>query len=327
MPAVSFNETREIILKNMKEQMIGAKGERMGEEYVYTSFHELGDFRIEEIQPLYERLIELASMEKSHFEDAVKMAEMVDVIWADLEQRPEIKFNRNELKLACLLHDIGKSGPLGANRDQRRLIQAMFNQKYFNTKYGKFKELKVIPKDLTIADALGMENLLLDEEKLKLIEYLKTLSLHIYYPELKKVKVEKLDIQKHRMIDLWREHDYWTWDLLNEYGNNKVTLEVKKVASTHHALEGHDPAAVDGFISAENITMELLDKYLMITLIDKYQAWIKRSGLSHQETIKILEIQIKKSREDGIIDKKIEEKFYTYLQIIAKYEQLPQLIN
>jgi hypothetical protein len=297
-----------------------------GEAYVFENFHQIG-FKIEEMPELYERLIELASMERSHFEDAVKMAKIVDIIWEDLRHDSEIKFDQKELKLACLFHDIGKSGPKDANREQRRLVQMIYNTKYFNSKSGKFNILKGSPKDLTIEEAFEIESQMSAEEKEKIVTYLRTLTIHKYYPEIKKIKTEDLDPKKHKMIDIWREHDYWTWDLLKGYGNHVVTDDVKKVASTHHALEGHDPAAVDGFISGENVTLELLDKYLMITLLDKYQAWVKRAGISHGEAIKELESQIKESINAEIIDTKVAARFYKYLKIIEKYDGLPQLIN
>ena len=292
------------------------KGE--SEAYVFESFHNLG-FKIEDMPELYERLIELSSIEKSHFKDAVHMALMVDEIWADLESRAGITLNKKELKLSCLFHDIGKSGPVNADRTQRRLIQMLFNSKYFSPNSEGFKD-KGSPKDITIEQALKSETQISKEDKEKIIEYLGTLSVHIYNPENKKAKSQKLDIKSHKMIDFWREHDYWTWDLLKEHGNDQVTDEVKKVASTHHALEGHDPAAVDGFIRDENITLELLDKYLMITLLDKYQAWIGRAGLDHEKAIIKLTEQIEESFKAEIINEDIRNRFLRYLQIIKDHD-------
>lgn len=291
---------------------------RAGEAYVFESFHRLG-FKIEQMPELHERLIELANMEKSHFIDAVHMALMVEEVWADLEQSPEITFNKNELKLSCLFHDIGKSGPQNADQEQRRLIQMLFNSKYFSPKSPDFAG-KGSPKDMTIEQALTVESQIPDADRENILEYLGSLDIHIYNHNKKIAEPQKLDVKKHKMIDFWREHDYWTWDLLKKYGNGLVTEEVKKVASTHHALEGHDPASVDGYIKAENITLELLDKYLMITLLDKYQAWVVRSGLDHESAIKKLEEQIEESSKANIVSAEIREKFISYLQIIKKHD-------
>jgi hypothetical protein len=307
-------------------------GKNKANVYVFESFHQLG-FKIEAMPELYERLIELAGMEKSHFQDAVHMALMVDEIWADLEHTPDITFNKNELKLACLFHDIGKSGPETADREERRLIQMLFNSKYFSPRSKDF-EGKGSPKDMTIEQALILETKISEEDKKKIKDYLETLEVHIYHseikeskPDKKKAEAEKLDIKKHKMIDFWREHDYWTYNLLKSHGNHLVTKEVRNVASTHHALEGHDPAAVDGFITAEGTTMELVDKYTMITLIDKYQAWIERSGKSHADAIIELRNQIKMSRDQNIISDKVAKQYYKYLEILAKHENLPKIVN
>ncbi|MCX6740258.1 MAG: hypothetical protein NTZ49_03455 [Candidatus Parcubacteria bacterium] len=301
--------------------------EKFGEAYVFKAFHELG-FKIELMPELYERLIELATMEKSHFVDAVKMAKMVDVIWDDIRTLPDIKLTKNEMKLACLFHDIGKSGPKEAeNREQRRMIQMLFNQKYFNPKSEGFKNLKGPIKNLSIADALQMETQIAPQSKKRVIAYLETLTIHIYNPASKKAEPEKLDIKKHKMIDFWREHDYWTLSLLKAYGNHQVNNDVKEVASTHHTLEGHDPCEVDGMLKHESATMELSDKYLMLTLIDKYQAWIDRSGLSHIVAIKKLKSEIAQSWKDKIISKEVAKKFLDCLRRIKKYKDLPNLIN
>jgi hypothetical protein len=251
----------------------------------------------------------------------------VEVIWDDIKTLPGIKLSKNEMKLACLFHDIGKSGPEEADREQRRMIQMLYNQKYFNPKSEGFKKLKGSIKDLTIAYAVQRETLIAPQSKKRLIAYLETLTIHIYNPETKKAEPVKLDTRKHKMIDFWREHDYWTLDLLRAHGNHQVNNDVMEVASTHHALEGHDPCEVDGMLTHEAATMELSDKYLMLTLIDKYQAWIDRSGLTHLRAIKKLKLEIAQSWKKNIISKEVAKKFLDCLRKIRKYQNLPQLIN
>lgn len=294
--------------------------------FVFRVFHQNG-FEIKKIPELYKRLSELAAMEHSHFKDAVKMSKMVDIIWADLQNIKDIKFDKSELKLSCLFHDIGKSGPEGANDEQRRLVQMLFDSKFFNRDNPKFQGLGKAPKDLTIKEALDLEDQISEDDKIKIKEYLGTLQVHIYNIKRRKASPRKLDINRHTMIDFWREHDYWTWDLLKRYAKKEVHDDIKKVASTHHALEGHDPASVDGFIRDENIALEMMDKYLMITLIDKYQAWVERSNKTHEDTIQILREQIAESRNKRIITKKIEQKFYRYLEILERNNKLAEILK
>ncbi|MCX6746351.1 MAG: hypothetical protein NTX00_05075 [Candidatus Parcubacteria bacterium] len=299
------------------------KFESKEEAYVFEQFHRV-NFQIEKIPALYERLVELNSMPDSHFEDAVSMAKIVDYLWDEIKGGKDIKFTKDKLKLACLFHDIGKSGPAKVDHRKRYLIETLFNPKLFNPKSEKFQGKR--PRDLSIDKALDLENL---PEKEEIKEYLQALSLHIYDPKLKKAKEEKLDLKKHKMIDLWREHDYWTRDLLKDYIDDQLDEPVAKVASTHHALDGHDPWDIDGFISDESVAIEVIDKYLILTLVDKYQAWVDRSGLSHEEAIEKIKKEITESKDAKIINHegKVYDKFIKYLEIIKKHPEITEIIK
>jgi len=299
------------------------KFESKEEAYVFEQFHRV-DFQIEKIPELYERLVELNSMPESHFEDAVGMAKIVDYLWDEIKGEKDIKFTKDKLKLACLFHDIGKSGPADANHGQRYLIETLFNPTLFSPKSEKFKNRK--PREMSIEEALETENM---PEKEEIKEYLKTLSVHIYDPKSKKTKEEKFDLKKHKMIDFWREHDYWTRDLLTKYSDDNIDEAVAKVASTHHALDGHDPWNLDGFISDESITIEVIDKYLILTLVDKYQAWVDRSGLPHNLAIEKIKEDIEDSKMKEIINHegKVYNKFIKYLKIIEEHPEIADIIK
>ncbi|MFA5188307.1 MAG: hypothetical protein WC460_03025 [Patescibacteria group bacterium] len=310
----------------MKEKLSNEKPslkkfESKEEAYVFEQFHDVG-FQIEKIPALYERLVELNSMPDSHFEDAVSMAKIVDYLWAEIKGEKDITFSKDKLKLACLFHDIGKSGPAKASHRQRYLIETLFNPKLFNPKSEKFKGKR--PRNLSIDEALDSEDL---PEKEEIKKYLETLTLHIYDHKLKKAQAEKLDLKKHAMIDLWREHDYWTRELLQEYIDDQIDESLAKVASTHHALDGHDPWDIDGLIADESVAIEVIDRYLILTLVDKYQAWVDRSGLSHDEAIKKIHDEIKDSKDKEIINHNGEvfNKFKKYLQIIKKHPEIAEL--
>jgi hypothetical protein len=290
-------------------------------KYVFKEFHEV-DFEIEKFPELFERLVELSNLPESHFDDAVKMEKIVEALWGDIKKE-KMNFTLSELKLACLFHDIGKSGPVEANKRQRKIIiNQIFNTEYFNPQKPEFKNKNI--KNLTIGEALELENFS-NKEEIK--QYLKTLTLHIFYKDKKQIIEEKLDLNKHRLIDLWREHDYWTYQLLKKYGDQKIPKDLIIITSSHHTLEGYDPAMIDGNMPNEAITLELLDKYLIVTLVDKYQAWIDRAGKNHDEAIKIIEKTIEQSHREGIInhDKKIYNQFMKYLQILDKHPEIYNL--
>jgi len=319
-------------MKNLYETPKIEKKEEK-QDYVFEQFHNV-DFPIEEFPEIFERVIELANMPSSHFDDAVKMSQIVELLWNDIEKEGEFNLSIKELKLACLFHDIGKSGPADASREERMMIEQIFNPTFFRISSEKFKnavefkdkepkEASKVIRTLPIAKVLEIENL---PNKDKIIEYLKTLQLHVYNEETNSCTIEDVDPQKHDMITLWREHDIWTWQTLKEFGGNKISQELKIIASTHHTLEGHDPAALGGKVPDEAIALETIDKYSIITLVDKYQAFIVRSNVDHQQAIKILENLIRDSKAKNIInhEDKVFNKFMKYLKILDRHPEIAE---
>jgi hypothetical protein len=181
-------------------------------DYVFEQFDNVG-FEIKNNFPeLFERVVELANMPDSHFDDAVKMSEIIEILWDEFKEKGDITATKEELKLACLFHDIGKSGPVEANREERMMIELIFNPRLFRVDSEKFQnspqfknkkpeEQEELIKSLSIQEVLEIENLPNKEE---IIKYLKTLQLHIYDVKTRSVRIEKLDPQKHSMIELWR---------------------------------------------------------------------------------------------------------------------------
>ncbi|MBN1325951.1 hypothetical protein JW977_03140 [Candidatus Falkowbacteria bacterium] len=305
-------------------------------DYIFKQFKGAG-FKIKEYPELYERCVELANMPESHFDDAVKMSEIIDILWDEIEKEDNIRFSLEELKLACLFHDIGKSGPVGADRNQRFMIQQIFNPIYFNINSEQFKkapqfngknlkEKKTLMRDLSIKEILDIESF---QNKDKIADYLSTLEVHAFDEEKQRIIKQKLDINKHRMIDLWREHDYWTFDLLNAHGNKNISRELIVVSSSHHTLEGHDPAMIDGKLPNEAIALETLDKYLILTLVDKYQAFIDREGVNHEETIKILRNIVDKSKKEKRFgaNERIYDQFNKYIDLFDKHPEMAEIIT
>ncbi|MCX6745067.1 MAG: hypothetical protein NTX82_06100, partial [Candidatus Parcubacteria bacterium] len=238
---------------------------------------------------------------------------------------------------ACLFHDIGKSGPFGAKRDQRLMIEQIFNPVYFNVDSPDFqnasefkgksrKEQRSLMKDLAINQILEIEKF---HNNKQISEYLQTLTLHVYDEKTNEIKEEPLDLNKHSMIQLWREHDYWTYELLNHYKNGKISRDLIIIASSHHTLEGHDPALVDGKVPGEAIALETLDKYLIITLVDKYQAFIDREKVDHFKAIGILRDMALDSKTKKIINHqdRVYNLFLKYIDIFDKHPEIADIIS
>jgi hypothetical protein len=94
-------------------------------------------------------------------------------------------------------------------------------------------------------------------------------------------------------------------------------------------LEGHDPAMIDGKIPNEAIALETLDKYLIITLVDKYQAFIDREKVDHGQAIAILRQMAKDSKAKGIINHhdRVYNLFIKYIDILAKHPEMAEIMR
>ena len=143
------------------------------------------------------------------------------------------------------------------------------------------------------------------------------------------------------MIDFWREHDYWTRDILKPYIDDQIDEAVAHVSGTHNALDGRDPWNIDGNLPDESINLEIIDKYyflkkeevidksLVLTLVDQYQAWIDRSGFTHDKAIEEIEKYIEYSKNEKIInhENRIYNKFIKYLGILRNHKELADIVK
>jgi len=300
-------------------------------------FKELG-FDLEKLPEINQRVKELADMPCSHFEDSVKMAQIVRFM--GLQGSELLNFDSEDLQLACLFHDIGKTGPVNANERQRFLLGQIFNTIYFQAgsqefqttfKERTYEEARETLRKSSIKDMLEVQGFPNNDE---IVAYLSTLEIVVSDSATGRVKIdsksgkvlkEKLDVKKHTMIDLWNQHDYWTYDILTQYNQGKIDDKIIKIASTHHFFEGHNPAGIKKS-EIEEITaagaLELVDKYLILTLVDKYQAYLEREKISHQEAIKRLKSYIgylkKTKKDDEMFSPEIFEKLYQYIDLLDK---------
>lgn len=99
-----------------------------------------------------------------------------------------------------------------------------------------------------------------------------------------------INIETEKMIDFWRRHADWTYEIISEtQQDEKITPRLAAMAASHHILDGKNPARIDlEDIPAESKTLEMIETYEVLTLVDKFQAFVKRSGLNHEEAIKVL---------------------------------------
>lgn len=255
------------------------------QDFIRNQFLNLGVDLEKENPVIFERILELNGGKESHFRDAVKMAEIIDLIWEDLEVK---SISREKMKLCALLHDIGKTGPLDASPKVKKVIKNLFEHRTFKDSRGK-----------NIDSAL-------QEEKVE------------DWEEVEKILKEELgvDLKKETMIDLWQRHADWTYEILKNNKSESIDEEVVIIASSHHILDGKNPAG----LATEDIpegakSLEMMDKYQVLTLVDKYQAFRGRSAYDHEEAIMAL-VALVEGRK--WLSAKAKEEYFKFIDILAK---------
>lgn len=275
-------------------------------QFAIDRFEEVS-FDLPAYTDLFDRVVELAEMENSHFDDAVVMSAMVGCIFKDLVKKkswgkdPNFRFNLKEIKLATLFHDIGKSGPAHFAHEDRLLIQQFFDNKLFETP--EIKKLPYAIRNMKLAEAIKQVDF---KNKERLFELLLSLD---------------IKLEEETLIQFWRRHDDWTYDVLSKTNKEKPESIPKKVidiASSHHILEGKNPAKIDlNNIPTAAKALESVDKYqiIVLTLVDKYEAFLKRSDQTHKQAVSSL---VKMVKENIYIN---DEQKKDYLEVIRMIDK------
>ena len=223
-------------------------------------FRDLG-IEIDQYSEIAQRLFLINGEGNSHFNDSAEIEAMINSLSLKFGIEGE---ELHDLRVAALMHDIGKAGPDKADEFNQLAISELFQG----------KGLKIDPEKTTIDDffkqleaANGDQN-----GKLGIVkDYL-----------VKKEYCAGSDL----VINFFRQHVDWTHDVLktNQESTNFINDNVVTWASSHHILEGKDPAQL-GLESVPRAAK-------ILELTDKYQAYRERSTKQHQEVIKILKTQI-----------------------------------
>ena len=262
------------------------------ERFVIDQFSRAG-LDIRAYPELFERFKHLHGPESKHFEDSVQIVEIIDAIWGELEKKLPFKLDKEKLILSTLLHDVGKSGPATANSEEQNLIIELFNPCHYQNvlQKGEIKQISVL---CILQDSDIDPNV-----QQKIVEYLNKLG---------------INVGAEKMIDFWRRHADWTFDILLQNQGGKITSEIAAIAASHHILDGKNPAHLEyENIPGEAKTMEVIESYEVLTLVDKFQAFVKRSGLSHEESVKVLEQII----DEQPLPEKVKNDYHVILKIIG----------
>jgi hypothetical protein len=277
---------------NNRERELSPEATAEREQFIIGQFERVG-LKIKDYPGLFSRFERLHGPESRHFEDAAQMVEIIDAIWDDLEKKLPFKLEKEQMILATLLHDVGKSGPKEAAPDEQELIITLFDSRHYRAIAEKGERVE----DMSILHAIRGSDL---EESVqrKVAKYLRKLG---------------VDIVSEKMIDFWRRHADWTYDILKASKDDKINEHLAAMAASHHILDGKNPAGLDPEdIPQEAKAIETIETYEVLTLVDKFQAFVKRSGLSHTEAIKALR---------GIIDRqklpeRVKDDYRKILEVI-----------
>jgi hypothetical protein len=276
-----------------KEKEFSPEETETRERFIIGQFERVG-FYISKHPELFERFKILHNPpESKHFEDAAQMVEIIEEIWEDLDKSLPFKLEKEKIILTTLLHDVGKSGPKEATLEEQKLVVTLFDPSHYERITAAGKNVG----EETILHAIH-ESDLSDGIQQKIEKYLNRLG---------------VDIVNEKMIDFWRRHADWTYDILKDSKDDKIDNRLAAMAASHHILDGKNPARLNlEEIPGEAKTIEIIETYEVLTIVDKFQAFIKRSGLDHADAVKVLRKIILKQK----FPKRVEESYLAILSVI-----------
>ncbi len=163
--------------------------------------------------------------------------------------------------IGSLFTDIGKSGPKSATPEQSKLIASIFN-------------VENLPPETVNGPIESFIDNYFGEDA-----------------EAAKSQLAKLglDLTKLKMRDLYNLHTLWTLELTVDSG---IPEEAVAAAASHHRLRGDNPGSIlndDDTFTHEFGTNGKFDRAeKLIAALDMYDAFTRRSGLSHEEALSAL---------------------------------------
>jgi hypothetical protein len=238
---------------------------------------------------LRSRLAELGS----HFEDSLVMAKIIRTVYGRLKEALDLPDPGPErLMRAAVLHDIGKSGPAGAEGGFHFAVRQLFitPRRRFNPYIdGRAKTIQeyVAEQDIGKPQAI--------------------------FDALDKAGV---DPAREPMIGFWRRHAEWTYGILQSAAGPEVDADLIKIAASHHLLENQNPARLDlKEVPAEAHVLEVLEESELLAAVDKYQALRARGGSRHEEALDKLQTIILERTD---LPETLRAKFLTVIDVLNR---------
>lgn len=236
-------------------------------EKIFSSLTRTG-FKGNINEELINRLI-LFERESTFNEDARLIERGMDNVLYFLEKHSKDKQSRLVLteeqkingRLAALLHDIGKSGPAHANREEQEAVIKLYAIESINT------------PSCSVGDIVAER---FDKQQAE--ELLGKLAACLVFPEM-------------TMRQFWNLHAKWTYELLLKYPEG-LNNHIQIIAGSHHLdngisphilLKTNAPLKSDIIETLGGEVNDLEERILMV--VDKYQAVVRRGGVDHEAAI------------------------------------------
>ncbi len=187
------------------------------------------------------------------------------------------KKNHSDGRIAAILHDIGKSGPVNATPEEQQVIIKIFARENIRNSNAPVAEI--------VAEAFN-DN--------RIAEALSTL--------------EKYGIGGNTtMREFWDKHAQWTHDILEQYPQG-LNDRIRIIAGSHHINRGVNPYNLpdeEVLLSANIIGtleeyMEALEGRVLIAL-DQYEAAIERGKLTHEAALERVRGGMVKYKNDALM--------------------------
>jgi hypothetical protein len=219
-------------------------------------------FDLDRASPSLVHRMQLLAERSQTLDDATRTASYAERIFDHYDAtKPSATFTpleRRTIVLACLFSDVGKTGPVGANEDDRRLIVDMFSVE-------------------------GVR-----DEAQPVSRFLRT-----HFPEDCEERIARfaalgLDPEM-SMRQFWNLHSGWTLAVAEEA---QLPPEAVAAAATHHLLDNVNPQAIVGddhrFTRdfGDNRTFDRAEK--LVIVLDKYDALRRRGRRTHDQAIEWL---------------------------------------
>ena len=133
---------------------------------------------------------------------------------------------------------------------------------------------------------------------------------------LRTLKDAGMDPEREPMLDFWRRHADWTYEILNKEFADAADRESAEVAASHHLLDGKNPAHLDmAQVRPESHVLEVIELASLIAAVDKYQAFRVRAHLGHAETVRHLREFVSADRP---VPPELRERFNAVIDILER---------